>query len=289
MLKAFFLSHKIHASLCACFASKWKDAVTSVLLLSFSAIICHSGLAPKKADDKMPFTSILYANGPGYVHINGTRGNITMVDYCKRKLMSFRCCTRLCWCVYRQCELMWLWLTHACVFLWKAKMKCDIYGIHCAVFCSVLCIGLTFKKKKKDICISLWNTGQQWSSSSSSCSAPFALVIAWVCILEGGNTSIQGWIAFLNPQFSLFECTGVTLCFWNRWLCLKSVCSSDTLSKHAITSEWFISKTACVHQEEYEALQKSPSIFWWRLCGLNANAAFVREEDVWLAKENKGF
>uniref|UniRef100_A0A3P8RW51 Alkaline phosphatase n=1 Tax=Amphiprion percula TaxID=161767 RepID=A0A3P8RW51_AMPPE len=36
------------------------------------------GLAPKKADDKMPFTSILYANGPGYVHINGTRGNITM-------------------------------------------------------------------------------------------------------------------------------------------------------------------------------------------------------------------
>uniref|UniRef100_A0A3B4WDF2 Alkaline phosphatase n=1 Tax=Seriola lalandi dorsalis TaxID=1841481 RepID=A0A3B4WDF2_SERLL len=36
------------------------------------------GLAPKKADDKMPFTSILYANGPGYVHINGTRGNITL-------------------------------------------------------------------------------------------------------------------------------------------------------------------------------------------------------------------
>uniref|UniRef100_A0A3Q3JWN0 Alkaline phosphatase n=1 Tax=Monopterus albus TaxID=43700 RepID=A0A3Q3JWN0_MONAL len=36
------------------------------------------GLAPKKAEDKLPFTSILYANGPGYVHINGTRGNITM-------------------------------------------------------------------------------------------------------------------------------------------------------------------------------------------------------------------
>ena len=42
-----------------------------------------SGLAPKQAEDKMPFTSILYANGPGYVHVNGTRGNITLVDYCK--------------------------------------------------------------------------------------------------------------------------------------------------------------------------------------------------------------
>ncbi|KAG7217535.1 hypothetical protein INR49_021462 [Caranx melampygus] len=51
------------------------------------------GLAPKKADDKMPFTSILYANGPGYVHINGTRGNITMVDFCEYKLMPFRCGT----------------------------------------------------------------------------------------------------------------------------------------------------------------------------------------------------
>lgn len=89
--------------------------------LLLTLIFCHLGLAPKKADDKMPFTSILYANGPGYVHINGTRGNITMVDYCKHKLMSFRCGTRICWCVYRQRELMWLWLTHA----WKAKMKYD--------------------------------------------------------------------------------------------------------------------------------------------------------------------
>uniref|UniRef100_A0A671Z3V8 Alkaline phosphatase n=1 Tax=Sparus aurata TaxID=8175 RepID=A0A671Z3V8_SPAAU len=46
------------------------------------------GLAPKKADDKMPFTSILYANGPGYVHINGTRGNITMVDYYDEEYMQ---------------------------------------------------------------------------------------------------------------------------------------------------------------------------------------------------------
>lgn len=44
----------------------------------------------------MPFTSILYANGPGYVHINGSRENITMVDYCKYCLMPFSFCTHLC-------------------------------------------------------------------------------------------------------------------------------------------------------------------------------------------------
>lgn len=44
----------------------------------------------------MPFTSILYANGPGYVHINGSRENITTVDYCKYRLMPFSFCTHLC-------------------------------------------------------------------------------------------------------------------------------------------------------------------------------------------------
>lgn len=152
-------------------ASMWKDAVTSVLLPTFSIIICLSGLAPKKADDKMPFTSILYANGPGYVHINGTRGNITMVDYCKYTLMSFRCCTHPCWCVCRQ--LMWLQLTPAYDFLLKEKMKMifmaftvlssDLFSAQTLLFtCHVL---------EKAICVSLWNTGQQWSKSSSSCSA----------------------------------------------------------------------------------------------------------------------
>ncbi|KAG7488187.1 hypothetical protein MATL_G00031500 [Megalops atlanticus] len=46
------------------------------------------GLAPKKADDQMPFTSILYANGPGYMHVNGTRGNITTVDYLDEEYMQ---------------------------------------------------------------------------------------------------------------------------------------------------------------------------------------------------------
>lgn len=106
----------------------------------------------------MPFTSILYANGPGYVHINGTRGNITMVDYCKHKLMPFRCCTRLCWCVYRQREVMWLRLTHACVLLWKASMKYDVCGIYCSLSCSSLRTGLSVymelrSKKKGCLCV----------------------------------------------------------------------------------------------------------------------------------------
>ncbi|KAL1023318.1 hypothetical protein UPYG_G00039170 [Umbra pygmaea] len=46
------------------------------------------GLAPKQADDRMPFTSILYANGPGYVHANGTRENITLVDYYDEEYMQ---------------------------------------------------------------------------------------------------------------------------------------------------------------------------------------------------------
>lgn len=154
------------------FASMWKGAVTNVLLLIFSTIICLSGLAPKKADDKMPFTSILYANGPGYVHINGTRGNITMVDYCKYRLMSFRCCTHLCWCVYSQRELMWLQLTVAHVFLLKEKMKMFMVF---TVFSSDLLFAqtslCTCNAVERAIYISLWNTGQQWSNSSSSCSA----------------------------------------------------------------------------------------------------------------------
>ncbi|XP_027013936.1 alkaline phosphatase, intestinal, tandem duplicate 1 [Tachysurus fulvidraco] len=46
------------------------------------------GLAPKNADDRLPFTSILYANGPGYVHVNGTRGNVSTVDYFDEEYMQ---------------------------------------------------------------------------------------------------------------------------------------------------------------------------------------------------------
>lgn len=161
-----FSTHKVHLSLCVCFASVQKDTVTNVSLLNVSTMICHSGLAPKKADDKMPFTSILYANGPGYVHINGTRGNITMVDYCKHKLMSFRCCARLCWCVDRQRELMWLQLTHARVLESKDEIRCLWPSLCCSVLFSAQASLCTCNCAAKPICISLWNTWQQWSSSS---------------------------------------------------------------------------------------------------------------------------
>ncbi|XP_042605189.1 intestinal-type alkaline phosphatase-like [Cyprinus carpio] len=46
------------------------------------------GLAPKKAEDSLPYTSILYANGPGYAHVNGTRGNVSEVDYFDEEYMQ---------------------------------------------------------------------------------------------------------------------------------------------------------------------------------------------------------
>ncbi|XP_043087862.1 alkaline phosphatase, intestinal, tandem duplicate 1 isoform X2 [Puntigrus tetrazona] len=46
------------------------------------------GLAPKKAEDNLPYTSILYANGPGYAHVNGTRGNVSEMDYFDEEYMQ---------------------------------------------------------------------------------------------------------------------------------------------------------------------------------------------------------
>uniref|UniRef100_A0A8C8VK18 Alkaline phosphatase n=1 Tax=Pelusios castaneus TaxID=367368 RepID=A0A8C8VK18_9SAUR len=38
------------------------------------------GLAPKKAEDKRPYTSILYGNGPGYAIANGSRPDVSSLD-----------------------------------------------------------------------------------------------------------------------------------------------------------------------------------------------------------------
>ncbi|XP_016384036.1 intestinal-type alkaline phosphatase-like [Sinocyclocheilus rhinocerous] len=46
------------------------------------------GLAPKKAEDSLPYTSILYANGPGYIHVNGTRGNVSAVEHFSEEYMQ---------------------------------------------------------------------------------------------------------------------------------------------------------------------------------------------------------
>ncbi|XP_069053405.1 intestinal-type alkaline phosphatase 1-like [Lepisosteus oculatus] len=46
------------------------------------------GLVPEMAEDDLPYTSILYANGPGYLLENGTRANITYVDYLDEEYMQ---------------------------------------------------------------------------------------------------------------------------------------------------------------------------------------------------------
>ncbi|XP_069829501.1 intestinal-type alkaline phosphatase 1-like [Dendropsophus ebraccatus] len=38
------------------------------------------GLAPSKASDGLPYTSVLYGNGPGFKLVNGSRENLTAVD-----------------------------------------------------------------------------------------------------------------------------------------------------------------------------------------------------------------
>lgn len=227
----------------------------------------------------MPFTSILYANGPGYVHINGTRGNITMVDYCKYKLMCFRCDTRLCWCVYRQRELMWLPLTHACVFLWAAKMKYGVYGIPCAVFCS-LCTGLAVAALKKKSY--LYFFVEHWTAMIQFLPHLFCTIRFSHCM------SVYTWRWKYKYPGMNYLLKPPILSFWTAWfhfmfsepVVVSQKCTlnpSGTLSKHAITSEEFTSKSLCIHLEKYEALQKSVSIFCWGLCGQNTIATFIEK------------
>lgn len=216
----------------------------------------------------MPFTSILYANGPGYVHINGTRGNITMVDYCKHKLMSFRCGTRLCWCVYRQRELMWLWLTHACVFLWQAKIKYDVLFSAQASQCTC---NFTLKK----IFVFLYGILE------SNDPVPPPLVLHhW---LQSLHECVYTWRwKHLYPGMNYLLKPPI-LPLWMDWRhfiflehsCVCTLNPSGTLSKHAITSEGFISSALCLHLEKYEALLKSGFIFWWRLWGQKTIATYL--------------
>lgn len=46
--------------------------------------VFSAGLAPMMSDvDQKPFTSILYGNGPGFKMVNGSRENVSNVDYGK--------------------------------------------------------------------------------------------------------------------------------------------------------------------------------------------------------------
>lgn len=48
-----------------------------------------AGLAPMLSDvDQKPFTSILYGNGPGFKLVNGTRVNVSTVNYRKSVQIS---------------------------------------------------------------------------------------------------------------------------------------------------------------------------------------------------------
>lgn len=114
----------------------------------------------------MPFTSILYANGPGYVHINGSRENITMVDYCKCRLMPFSFCTHLC------CRAPWdavVWLLPAfcsvkekekMVFMVFLSLPSDAFSARASLY--------TCKTLETSYLYFLWNTEKQSFSSSSS-------------------------------------------------------------------------------------------------------------------------
>lgn len=47
------------------------------------------GLAPMVSDiDQKPFTSILYGNGPGFKLVNGTRENVSTVDYAQNNYLA---------------------------------------------------------------------------------------------------------------------------------------------------------------------------------------------------------
>lgn len=105
----------------------------------------------------MPFTSILYANGPGYVHVNGTRGNITMVDYCESRLMVFRCsCLSLLICV--QPVLTDVVMADSCLSLSEKQRWNIMHSFHCDLFSFfriTLCIYIT--ELLNYICMSLWH------------------------------------------------------------------------------------------------------------------------------------
>lgn len=38
--------------------------------------------------DQKPFTSILYGNGPGYKTVNGTRENVSTINYSEYKVLE---------------------------------------------------------------------------------------------------------------------------------------------------------------------------------------------------------
>lgn len=163
----------------------WCEGASLTYPLSFWLL----GLAPKNADDGMPFTSILYANGPGYVHVNGTRENITTVDYSKYLPTHFGSCTHL----IR--EILW---SDWCLafFPWKGRRNwCLWYSFHCSLISSLLrphCIHV--RHLKRAICLSLWTAVLQSL-------LPF---VPHRCLSQDGNTSNPPMNCCLKPTILSF-------------------------------------------------------------------------------------
>lgn len=182
----------------------------------------------------MPFTSILYANGPGYVHINGSRENITMVDYCKCCLMPFSFCTHL------RCHAPWdavVWLVPAfcsakekekMVFMVFLSLPSDPFSARASLYtCKTLETSYLY------FFVEHWTAVLQF----------LLLFVPHHCLSHRMPVYIWGWKYFYPPMKCFWKPT--ILSFWLAWrhlmflkpLIVSQSAHSLSQSKHAITNE----------------------------------------------------
>lgn len=154
----------------------------------------------------MPFTSILYANGPGYVHVNGSRENITMVDYCK-------------WWSLSAPRLQSDWCLPFVV--WKKKRKwCLWYSFHHPLISPLVgphCLHI--RHVKSAICLS----GQRVLPF-------FLLFVPHPCLSHRMSVYIWGWKYFYPPMVCFSKPTNF-LPFWLAWRRLMFLQTSDCVSR----------------------------------------------------------
>lgn len=118
--------------------------------------------------------------------------------------MSFICCTHLCWCAHGQ--LMWL----RAPFFPPVELKDDKLCL-----CLFFFFNQTSFSKSQHlhvvlvICVSLWNTWQQWSSSSQP-RAALLLHPLHECVYLKVEIILSRDEMVWNPQFGLSESPGVS-------------------------------------------------------------------------------
>lgn len=122
--------------------------------------------------------------------------------------MSFICCTHLCWCAHGQ--LMWLRLLFSLLLNWKmtncvyvffflTRPPSDVFFLDKSQHLHVVLV----------ICVSLWNTWQQWSSSSQP-RAALLLHPLHECVYLKVEIILSRDEMVWNPQFGLSESPGVS-------------------------------------------------------------------------------